>query len=132
MKKAKLLLIAALISSLLLLTGCWNYKEIESFYIVAGAAIDRSADNGYHVTFDVVDTTSGTKGPTFRSRFIESEGMTIFDAIRNAVQISDRKLYLGNIKVILISRQIASQGIAPVLDQMMRNEESRLTVGVAV
>jgi spore germination protein KC len=111
--------------NIFVLTGCWNYREINSLLIVSGVAIDKGANGlGYHLTIDTVDVTEGKEKPPM-SKFIEIDGDTVFDAIRNAVKESDKKLLWSHDKIIVISNQIASEGIAPVLDIFLRNTESR-------
>lgn len=118
--------------NIFILTGCWNYREMETLLIVAGVAIDKGSNgSGYHLTIDTVDVTEGKEKPP-KSKFIETDGDTIFDAIRNAVKESDKKLLWSHDKIIIISNQIASEGIAPVLDLFIRNTESRNDTDVII
>ncbi len=59
---------------------------------------------------------------------METDGNTIFDAVRNAVAISERKLYFSNCKVLIISKEIAQQGISPIFDWVIRDQEPRMTL----
>ena len=129
MNKLKYSVLALLIFSITLLTGCWDYQEIENLFLVNGVAIDEGKNgSGYHLTFDTIDITVG-KGKTespVKSKLIETNGNTVFDAMRNTIKISGKKLYFADCRIIVISNQIASKGIAPVLDLFNRQTEIRI------
>jgi spore germination protein KC len=132
MKKSKIIILGLLMLNIFLLSGCWNYREVENLLIVAGVAIDKGANgSGYHLTVDTVDVTEGKEKPP-KSKFLETDGDTIFDAERNAVKESDKKLIWSHDKIVIISNQIASEGITPVLDMFIRNTESRNDIDIII
>ena len=121
------------------MTGCWNYRELETIAMVAGFSIDKGeTGSGYHMTFEVLDESGGggnggSGSPSaLRSTLIESDGDTIFDAVRNALKKSDKKLYFGECKAVILSRQLAFEGITPLLDWINRDSEPRLTENLFV
>lgn len=115
------------------MTGCWNYRELETLGLVAGFSVDRGAGGiGYHAAFEVLDESGGEGSngggqTSIKSQIIETDGSTVFDTVRNALLKADKKLYFGECKVVILSRQLASEGIAPVLDWINRDAEPRLT-----
>lgn len=129
MKILKIITAVILSASTVFMTGCWNYREIESLAIVAGMGIDRSDNgSGYKLTIDLVDMTSAQTsggGSSTKSKILETEGKTIFDAIRNAINICGKRLFFSDCSIIVISRQIAQSGIKPVLDFFSRDAEFR-------
>lgn len=129
-KKLILLLEVALTG--LLFTGCFNYREIETDTIVAGAALDKG-QNGhkYHMTFEAL-SLSGGKDQSTKSVLLESDGDTVFDCLRNAISITDKKLYFGDCKVVIVSKDLAREGIRPVLDFFIRDHEPRITERLVV
>lgn len=129
-KKLFLLLETVLVMSLF--TGCWNYTEIEKDTIVAGVAIDKGT-NGfkYHVTYEVL-SLSGGKDQSINSVLLQSDGDTVFDAIRKTVAMADKKLYFSDCKIIIVSKEIAKEGIEPLLDFFLRDQEPRITLSFAV
>lgn len=131
-KKAAVLLAAALI--LLLQSGCWSYHELETYSIVAGIAIDKG-QNGYkyHVTLECVDM-SATGGPTagIEPQMLEEDGNAIFDAMRSTLRESDKKLYFNHCKVIIVSSELAKEGIKPLLDWFQRDAEPRSTLAFLI
>ena len=126
--RSKLFLILILIILMMILSGCWNYKDIEDMVIAAGMAVDKDEDSGdYLLTIEVVNNQPSGQGSESESKsvLIESEGKTIFDAMRNAIMKSGKKIFWGHCKLIIISESIAREGIIPVLDMMWRDAETR-------
>lgn len=126
---AQCAVLAVLFASLTLLTGCWNYKEVENHYIVSGMAIDEGKQgHRYHMTFEVLDLAGSSQDGEMKGKLFESEGDTIADAVDNVSKLSDKELYYSDCKVIVFSRQIAEDGLTPVLDWLNRDPKPRFTV----
>ncbi|WP_312693740.1 Ger(x)C family spore germination protein [Caproiciproducens sp.] len=125
MKTAKRFCILLLIAGTLFLSGCWNYREIENLAMVSGFAIDKGTQgHKYHVMFEFLDLSGEQMG----SKLLETEGDTVFDAVRNATSKNQKKLMFSECKVVVISKDLASEGIAPLLDFISRDSEPRLTI----
>jgi spore germination protein KC len=107
-------------------TGCWNYREIENLAIVSGIAVDKKEDK-YIVTTEIIDI-KGNKDPTQSTKIVSSEGITIFDAVRNAIEVEGRKLYFSHAQIVIINKDIAEESIIPVLDWITRDNEPRYTL----
>lgn len=132
MKKGLVLL--CLISCCFLLGGCWDYKGLNTIDIVTGTAIDKDANTGmYLLTFEIVNTAVGGKNTPIEVKYIETQGSTLYGAIRNAKRELTNKLYGGNMQAIIISRQIAQQeGVLDVLEMFLRDGEPRETLSVTI
>lgn len=131
-KTAALLIFINMTLIIMMLTGCWNYREIDKLSIVAGLAIDKGENNSYQVTVEVVDLKSEGKNVKTSSKRIQIEGETIFDSLRNMIKVSGKKLYFSHVKIVIISKEVATEGIANVIDLLMRDSESRLTLHVLI
>lgn len=137
MKKLKVIVIFLLTISTIFTTGCWNYREVESLSIVAGVGIDKSERQKYHLTFDLVDmtgggTSSGSESANPATTTIETDGRTIFEAIRNATKECGKRLYFSDCKVIVISSELAKEGISPIVDFFSRDAEIRRNIRIFV
>lgn len=119
-----LLVISALIS------GCWNYREIEKLSIVSGIAIDKIEDK-YLVTTETVEIKGG-RDTKISTKLLSSEGISIFDAVRNSIKLTGKKLYFSHAKVLIISNDIAKEGLIPVIDWVNRDTEPRYTMNVLI
>jgi spore germination protein KC len=129
MKKSKILSVFIIIS-LMFTSGCWNYREISKVAIVAGVAIDKE-DGMYKVTVEIAGPKGGQEGGS-ESLIYESSDKTIFGAIRQLVTEAGQKTYWSHTKVIIISHQIAEEGMANVLDFLYRDTETRRDMLVIV
>ncbi|MBC7766066.1 MAG: Ger(x)C family spore germination protein, partial [Hyphomonadaceae bacterium] len=113
------------------LCGCWNYREIDKMSIVAGLAVDKSEDNQYSVTVEVVDIKGGAD-IRILPRTITSHGETVFDTIRNTISLSGKRLFWSHTKVLILSKAIASDDIVKILDWYIRDSETRGEINIIV
>ncbi|MCX7921972.1 MAG: Ger(x)C family spore germination protein [Clostridia bacterium] len=132
MKTIRMILLALLVFIIPLITAsCWNYREIDKLGVVAGVAIDRGKDGKYKITVEIVEVSGGKDSKT-ESRIITAEGKTIFDAVRNGISLSGKRLYWSHTKVVIISRQLAVDGVIQVLDWFNRDAETRADFHILV
>jgi len=126
-KRAKVFtLLVIIVLNIFLLSGCWNYREIEDLAIVSGLAVDKGRTEGtYLVTFEIVDFRGGDKEDNIKSEKVEAEGKTIFDAVRNAIRISARRLFWSHADIAIISQDVAREGIIQLIDFINRDAEPR-------
>ena len=131
MKKTAVVLISVFLP--FLLSGCWDYREVENLALVSGVGVDLG-QNGhqYHLTFECVQMTNDQEGASVQPWIIETDGDTIFEAVRNALKVSDDKLYFNPCKVLLLGEDVAKAGILPVLDWFLRDAEPRITQNVVI
>lgn len=115
---------AILINITIITSGCWNYREIEKLDVVSACAIDKNGDE-FILTVETVNFSSDQKESISKPFVVTARGKSIFDAIRNTISKSGRKLYWSHTKVIIISKDIAEEGVLPVLDWIFRGAEMR-------
>lgn len=128
-KKTALLII---IISSMLFTGCWNYSEIDNLYIVSGFAIDKGVEKKYLITTELINIRTSQVNQEFESLLIELEGDTIFETIRSMIRISSRKLFWSHASSVIVSHQVAEEGIAPIIDWLSRDQEPRLNMDLYI
>ena len=129
-KKIAVLLLAAV--QLFLLSGCWNYVELDEQINVSGIALDVGREGKrLHLSVEIVTVGKGEQSQ-FESHVIEAEGDTVFEAIRQLMDISTKKLYFGHCKLIVIGESLARSGIRELLDLPLRNHELRTTMNIVV
>ncbi|MGI6176619.1 MAG: Ger(x)C family spore germination protein [Christensenellales bacterium] len=123
---------ASILLSCLFLSGCWDYRGLDTLDIATGMAVDKDPNSGnYLTTMEIVDTRAG--GEEIRAIYVESQGETLFDAIRNSKRKLIDKIYGGNLQTIIISKQIAeTEGVDAILEQLLRDGEPRETLTVAI
>lgn len=120
----KLLLIIPL---LFLLTGCYNYRELNDLAIVTAASISKS-DSEYKLTVQVVNPkkeqdTSSSNEPDFIT--YESKGKSIEEAFRLIVKESPKKMYGTQMQILILDESIAKDNLEDILDYLARDPEIR-------
>ncbi len=127
------------------LSGCWNRRELETLAIVAGVGIDLGEEPGTFVVTaqiikpeEIMNSSGGSgkeqgQGGAGNTVWVaEGTGRSPFEAIRNMVSVSTRKLYFPHNQVIVIGKEAAEQGISPLLDLFVRDPEPRLSAFVLI
>lgn len=131
MKNNRYLLVSACILAVTaLLSGCWNYREADDMAIVSGVAVDRK-DDLYVITTEIIDIHGGRdihKG----TKIITSEGPTMFDAVRRTITTVGKRLYWSHAEILIVSKDIAEEGIVPIIDWVSRDAEPRFTLNFLV
>lgn len=131
MKKIKYIIY---INFILLLSGCWNYNELNNLAIITGVAIDKS-ENGFLMTYMISNSNQGdSKSNSNQTSTVlyEGNGKTLTSASENINQKLPKEPYLGHIEVIVLSEEIAKTEMINVMDFFLRNPESRKEIYVLV
>lgn len=133
--KKLLILLVGLLFWLLALTGCKSplsdMVEIENVFIVNAAAID-SGFKGEKVKLTVISKVlnvegkepSRTGGTT--SEILSAQGRTVFEAARNLNLYSNRRIFWGHLRYIILNKNAAQKDVMDFLDFFVRGRESRL------
>lgn len=128
--KSKIIIINILIA--LLLTGCWNYNEIQNFAQLVGLAIDKGEEGyKYKVTAEIASSKPSADFDIEPILFEINEN-TIIGALRKMITVSAKKIYVGHCKIIIISEEVSREGISDILDVFLRDHEFRITMIVLV
>ncbi|MBO9607250.1 MAG: Ger(x)C family spore germination protein, partial [Paenibacillaceae bacterium] len=127
-RKLLTIVLAAAIPGLLL-TGCWNRRELNELAITVGMGIDKSGDQ-YIVSAQVVDPGEVTarKGATGNRTPVvlyREQGASVIEAMRKMTTKAPRRIYMAHLRMLVIGEELAREGIAPVLDFFSRGHELR-------
>ncbi|WP_409177026.1 Ger(x)C family spore germination protein [Brevibacillus fortis] len=127
MKRKGMCLMAIVI--LVLLTGCWNRRELNDLAIVMGTGIDK-IDGEYVVSAQIVNpgaVASKESGKISQSAVAtySMRGSSIFEGIRRMTTETPRRLYFSHIQVLVLGEQVARDGIKEALDLLFRDHEVR-------
>ncbi|QOY36345.1 Ger(x)C family spore germination protein [Anaerobacillus isosaccharinicus] len=134
--------------SLLLLTSCWDRKEIEELSIVMALAIDpleeeelekyegqfkretgKEPEQLFKTTYQIVIPSTITEGRQTEEKAyfnVSSVGRTNFKIVRNIAARRSRRLNFEHLKLIIINEKIARTGtIGKMVDLYIRDHEMR-------
>lgn len=121
MKKIKFLIVL-----FPLLSGCYNYRELNDLGITTAISIDY--EENFKIKAQVInpvkqqDATSSGE-PTFVN--FDSEGKSIQEALRRIILESPRQLYGSQLQLLILSEEVANNHLEEVLDFCLRDPEFR-------
>lgn len=122
-----------------LLTGCWNNRELNDLAVVVGIGIDKLPDTKeFRVSFQIINpksvSLSGKGGGGTASPIIvySANDQTIFGALRKASQNSTRQLFFAHNQLLVIGEAVARGGISEIFDFFERAHELRLNVPILI
>ncbi len=129
-----------LILLVFLLTGCWNYRELDDMSIVGAVGIDYNTETKlFEVSVQIfkakkTSTSVTAAGSSDESPIIiyEDTGKTIHEILRNMITTAPKKVYIGHIDAIIIGKETAENYLIESLDFFFRDPESRKDFDILV
>ena len=129
----------ALLAICLTLTGCWDRMELNRLAITSATGVDYK-DGKWIVSYQVVIpaaisaamTATGGGAAKLPVVVYSTSGNTIREAVWKSALESPRRLFFSHTRVLVVSREAAKQGLAPLIDIYLRNPDSRETVSVLI
>ncbi|CAA7599663.1 germination protein, Ger(x)C family [Acididesulfobacillus acetoxydans] len=120
-----------------LTSGCWNRRELNRIGIVSAVGLDLGPDHKIELTVQIIRARAmkmaeGASGEGKAVWVVSSSGDTVFDAVRNLVEKSGRRLYYPHNSLIVLGQELAREGVRPVMDLFARDQEMRLLAWVVV
>jgi spore germination protein KC len=123
--KTKLL---GLIVITVLLTGCWDQRELADISIVTGMAVDKGENKKYKLTVEAINATElNAKMASGNSPSVvySLEGNTVAElAYKMNIGVSKSLIY-SHMRVFVISKDIASSGMMAFIDSFERSRDLR-------
>ncbi len=114
-----------------LLTGCYDYKELNTIAILSATSVDYQ-DNEYIVTAEAINPQAPDKTTIIQSPFIiyTGKGKTLQEAYRKITVTSSKFLYSNHLQILLLSENVAKEKLPEVLDFFSRNPSIRTEFNV--
>lgn len=129
MKKIKYLILL-----LPLLSGCYDYRELNELAITTAVSIDYK-DNNFNVVAEVInptkqqDATSANSSPFV---IYKNTSPSLQEAFRNIVLESPRQLYNAQIEIIIITEDVINNKLDELLEFFSREPEIRTEIKIIV
>ncbi|MDO3675906.1 Ger(x)C family spore germination protein [Paenibacillus ehimensis] len=128
--------LALIALAVLVLTGCWDRRELNDIGIVVAVALDKEPKTGkIIVTSQIIRPAALAKGASQKEAPVEifsATGNTTIEAARNVTQVLDRRNVYFHTKLLVVSEQIAKEGILSYLDVFSRGRESRGYIWICI
>lgn len=115
-----------IIPLLFLLTGCYDYKELNSISILSATEINK-IDDEFIISAQAVNPQAPDKTANAQAPFIiyTGKGKTIQEAYRSIANESSKFLYLNHIQILIINEKIAKENLDEIVDYYMRSSAIR-------
>ncbi|WP_342554141.1 Ger(x)C family spore germination protein [Paenibacillus sp. FSL R7-0652] len=116
----------------MLLTGCWDSKEVQSINFITAIGIDY-ADNQYTTYAQLIDFSSIAKqeGPTPREGsqiwIGKGTGTTLSMAINNLYQTSQQQTLWTHVKAIVLSKNALEGRLEDIFNTLLHSGQLRYT-----
>ncbi len=130
MRKKILLIACILLLNLTLLSGCYDSRGIEDLAYVTAVGLDISDNNLLNLTLQISipsSSSSDSSGSSQSSKTatitVECTSINIGLALANSY--ISKELDLSHCKVIILSEELAMQGVSTYLDTLANNVEIR-------
>mgnify|MGYP000472443032 FL=1 len=130
MKRIKFLILLLLP----LLSGCYNYRELNELGITTAVSIDYK-DDAFYVIAEVInpikqqDASSSNNSPFVN---YNSSSSSLQDAFRKVVLESPRQLYAAQLEIIVLSEEVVNNHLEEVLEYFARDPEARTEIKIIV
>jgi len=116
-----------IIPLLLILTGCWNYRELNELAITTGIALDIE-DDQYKLTVLIANSkksgSSGEKSEASTAVY-EGVGQTLYEALKDCASSVSKQVYLGHLDILILSEDVAKLKTNEIIDFLFRYPQSR-------
>lgn len=130
----------------ILLSGCWDRRELDELSSVVAIAVDKyephdpKEDGNYLVTIQIPIPTKiagggegeGGEGGAGSVQVMSSTGLSLQHALDNLQKRVNNQLFLGHTRVLLISEEVARDGVMDIIDFFRRNPHARRLMGVII
>ncbi len=124
-----------LILTSLLLTGCLGEVQLNQRAIVQAIGIDLGQDGGVELTFQIfAPAASGIEisASAENAKIITASGRTVSEAVQNATLTQGKELFIGHNRIVILSKELAEQGVEQTLSYFSANAFSRQNVCMMV
>ncbi|UII58406.1 Ger(x)C family spore germination protein (plasmid) [Cytobacillus spongiae] len=128
-------LLSVLITFSLILSGCWNSRELDDIGIAVALGFDKAGDEVL-VSVQLVNPaeisskhSSGNKAPIV---VYQETGETVFEALRKMTKTVPLKTFFPHLRMLVIGEDLAKEGIATSMDLLARDQEFRTDFYVVI
>lgn len=129
--KSKCFLVFAIISMVILLSGCQENMQLHERLIVQGIGIDHKDDN-YLITMHIFDATKSNKEEEGKTEVISGTGSSVFSALSNINKKTGMSALYSQNLIVVVGSEAAKSGMGNIIDFFIRYYEARPSVSIFV
>lgn len=138
-KLSRVLYVSICLVALLMLTSCWDRREVNDVaFVLAGGADKEGGSIRISVLIPLtgnMGNTGGGGGSGGQKPFIikTESGKTVSEAVSKLQSRLPRHLFFGHRRVIIVGEELArTEGIETIIDAVTRTPEKRLSTFIAI
>ncbi|MBU5677256.1 Ger(x)C family spore germination protein [Alkaliphilus sp. MSJ-5] len=133
----KIFMFLAILLLCMSLIGCMHEQDLTHRAIIVGVGIDKAEDEEIELTLQIVNPSGlGLQqggGRNIQPIWVNStKGKTVYEAAREQLKAVNRRPFYSHIQVLVISEELAKEGIMDILDYFSRDYEVRLNSSVII
>ncbi|MBM7702182.1 Ger(x)C family spore germination protein [Metabacillus iocasae] len=117
------------------LSGCWDLIELSELSVVSGLAVDKGENKRYKVSVEAVNATQlnpKTGGNASPSILFSVEGDDIGEVTQKMNIGLSRHLVYSHMRAVVISEEVAKEGVNDIFDFLERNREIRNDFNIVI
>jgi spore germination protein KC len=122
-----------LLFTVLIISGCWDRKEINDLAFISGTSFDLTDDGEYILSHQIAIPSTGQAGlggggSNQQEKFIvtSATGRNASEAFQKLQQKTSRKLFTAHRSIIYVGESLAKHGIQDILDVYTHDPQQRL------
>ncbi|MGF6947790.1 spore germination protein KC [Neobacillus sp. B4I6] len=117
------------ITILFTLTGCWNRVELNELAVTVAMGLDKKGNkillSQQIVNPGAIAAKGGAASSDAPVTLFKETGNSLQEAGRKMTTSSTRKVYTGQLQMLIISEELAKEGLSDVLDHISRDHQYR-------
>lgn len=111
---------------MIFITGCADYQELSEINIVNGIAVDYK-DDEYIVNFEIIKNEASENSSKITSQIVSAKGENVALAFNEAIKDSNKTAYFKHVTLLVVSEELAKEGIGELVDYMLRDVKMSTT-----
>jgi len=113
-----------IILGIFLLTGCYDYVELNDLTFVSSVGIDYK-DDEFVLTLELLNDTKQGDNKTNKAYTVKGSGKTISQAFDNTALKVNKIPYYYHLKAMILSENVAKNYVKDIIDYILRSTEIR-------
>ena len=114
------------------LSGCYDSNEIENLAYAIAVGIDKGQQKDFKLTFQIVVPTKISGGGEESLTLTSIETDNILSGLKNTSESISRQINLSHAKLIVLSEDIAREGLSNIINGLVNTMEIRPTTNIIV
>lgn len=116
-----------IVGMICILSGCYNYEELNSIAIISAIGIDYK-DDEFKVSYQIVNSNNTSTNTGYEQANVvvyDYPAKSLEESAREASLLTSKRLYASHARVVVVSEEVAKNYLPEVMDFIYRNPDIR-------